>query len=351
MVTSSGTGEHHRPDRPVPAPDTDLMDVLYTTVRETMRRIDAAAAAVYLVTEGGTELRPALIAGNTPSLFTLPARMRLDQPYATARAVASGTTALLPDPDPAPSRQRYTRPYPYAALAAPVLSGGRRFGTLTVLRLETLGAYPGADRTVVESIAAETADALTVLTERGVPITPGPLPAVVPIRAGSAETPGWGVPGVPGSSGVSLMFPLRLLSELLNQATTPDDVVAAAQECIMAPLHADALVLASADATHLWVLGTAAGPRDWSGTSTAPHSAPRPLSRRRRGDARCSSPRSLRRPLRTRTTTRRGRRRSCLSSPAAGPPTWPSRDGRTSWASAACRSRGRATSRPRRGPP
>ncbi|MGW4673865.1 SpoIIE family protein phosphatase [Streptomyces sp. NPDC004324] len=255
MVTSSGTGEHRRPDRPVPAPDSDLMDVLYATVRETMRRIDAAAAAVYLVAEGGTELRPALIAGNAPSLFTLPARMRLDQPYATARAVASGTTALLPDPDPAPSPQRYTRPYPYAALAAPVLSGRRRFGTLTVLRLETLGAYPRADRTVVENIAAETADALTVLTERGVPITPGPQPAVVPIGAGSTETPGWGVPGVPGSSGVSLMFPLRLLSELLNQATTPGDVVAAAQECLMAPLHADALVLASADATHLWVLG------------------------------------------------------------------------------------------------
>ena len=199
MVTNSAVEEHRRRDRSVHSQGADLMEALHAAVRKTMQRVDAAAAAVYLLTEDGTELRAAMIAGGAPSLFTLPARMPLNSPYATARALASGTTALLTDPDPAPTQQQYARPYPYAALAAPVLAAGRRFGALTVLRLETRGDYRGADHTAVQDLAAELAEALAALAERGVPITPGPMPALVPTRFDtSADTPSWGVSGVPG---------------------------------------------------------------------------------------------------------------------------------------------------------
>ncbi|WP_406434380.1 SpoIIE family protein phosphatase [Streptomyces sp. NBC_01589] len=257
-MTSSGVEEHRRRDRSAHSQGADLAEALHTAVRKTMQQVEAVAAAVYLLTEDGTELRAAMIVGGAPSLFTLPARMPLKSACATARALASGTTALLADPDPAPTQQQYARPYPYATLAAPVLAAGRRFGALTVLRPETCGDYRGADHTVVQDIAAELAEVLAALAARGVTIAPGPTPALVPARFDAdtnADTPGWGVSGVPGSSGVSLMYPLRRLSDLLNQATTTGDIVTTAQECIMSPLHADALVLASAGENRLWVLG------------------------------------------------------------------------------------------------
>ncbi|MET9668067.1 nitrilase-related carbon-nitrogen hydrolase [Streptomyces sp. NPDC006475] len=71
----------------------------------------------------------------------------------------------------------------------------------------------------------------------------------------SYVTPGWGVPGVPGSAGISMMYPVRRLAELLNQALTMDDIVEAAQYCVMLPLRAQALVLTFADDGRLWVLG------------------------------------------------------------------------------------------------
>ncbi|WP_392667194.1 SpoIIE family protein phosphatase [Streptomyces sp. LN785] len=52
-----------------------------------------------------------------------------------------------------------------------------------------------------------------------------------------------------------MMYPLRRLAELLNRATTMDDIVAAAQYCAMSSLRAQALVLVSASEGRLWVLG------------------------------------------------------------------------------------------------
>lgn len=126
MVTNSAVEEHRRRDRSVHSQGADLTEALHTTVRKTMHRVDAAAAAVYLLTEDGTELRAAMIAGGAPSLFTLPARMPLNSPYATARALASGTTALLPTPTPhrrsssTPSRTRTPRLRPRSSPPAGV---------------------------------------------------------------------------------------------------------------------------------------------------------------------------------------------------------------------------------------
>jgi hypothetical protein len=99
---------------------------------------------------------------------------------------------------------------------------------------------------------------LAGLAERGTAVTAGPLPALVPIWPASdtaGNTPGWGVPGAPGSAGTSMMYPVRRLTELLNRATTPDDIVEAAQWSVMAPFGARALALVTVDQGHLWVLG------------------------------------------------------------------------------------------------
>jgi GAF domain-containing protein/anti-sigma regulatory factor (Ser/Thr protein kinase) len=223
-----------------------------------MHRLNAVTAAVYLLDERRGELRLALAAGSPPSLFTFAGRMMLGAPRATVRAVESGTTAVLVDPDPAEPDQKHVKPYPYIAMSAPVIAGDRRFGALTVLRSEDLGTFSTAEQDGLRDIGDELAAALAALVEDGVTVAAGPTPLLIPPESRidtSVCTPGWGVHGMPGSSGTSMMYPLRRLADLVNRAMTMDEVVAAAQYCVMAPLRAQALVLASAAEGRLWVLG------------------------------------------------------------------------------------------------
>ncbi|WP_431961557.1 SpoIIE family protein phosphatase [Actinacidiphila sp. bgisy160] len=255
MTSNSAVGEHRRDGGPARIQATDLEEVLHGAVREALFRMDAVSAAVYLLHGDDAELHAAMIAGSPPSCFTMPCTIDIDMPRASSRAVATGRTAVLPDPDPAGADQTYALPYPYAALAAPVTADGHRFGALTVLRLESHGDYGPADHKVLREIADTLAAALAGLARHGTTVRAGPTPAVVPVLHSSVHTPGWGVRGVPGSAGASLMYPLRHLAERLNQATTMDHVIAAARDSIMTPLGARVLVLASVSAGRLWVLG------------------------------------------------------------------------------------------------
>jgi GAF domain-containing protein/anti-sigma regulatory factor (Ser/Thr protein kinase) len=237
---------------------TDLEDALHHTTGAARHRLNAVSAAVYLLDERSDDLRLAMADGSPPSLFTLPWRIGLDAPAASARAVVSGETAVLIDPDPADPSQEHALPYPYIALSAPVAAGGRRFGALTLLRLENGGDCTPADRAELENQADRLAEALAGLVKDGVRVEAGPMPMLVPqgdATDTSVYASGWGVRGVPGSAGTSMMYPLRRLSEMLNRASTMDDIVQAAQYCIMAPLRAQALVLVSAGEGRLWVLG------------------------------------------------------------------------------------------------
>ncbi|MET8331318.1 SpoIIE family protein phosphatase [Streptomyces sp. NPDC005181] len=257
MTSSSTVGEHRRRGGSTRIRGTDLAAVLHCALREAMYRLDVVAAAVYLLDGDRTELRAAMIGGGPPSLFTLPGRMDLDAPYASARALASGRATVLVDPDPAEVDQQHVLPYPYVAISAPVITAHHRFGAITVLRLETQGDCEAADCTGLKEIGAELAMALAELAGSGAAITPGHMPMLVPIfnPDTSVCTPGWGMSGVPGSAGASLMYPLRRLADMLNQATTMDHIVGAARHCVMSPFRAQALVLASAGEGRLWVLG------------------------------------------------------------------------------------------------
>ncbi|MFE4960442.1 SpoIIE family protein phosphatase [Streptomyces sp. NPDC056653] len=258
MTSGSAVGEHRRGGGSARIQGTGLAAALHCAVREAMHRLNAVAVAVYLLNKDHTELQVAMIGGSPPSFFTLPGRMGLDAPYASARALTSGKPAVLVDPDPADPDQQDVLPYPYVALSVPVTAADRRFGALTVLWLETHGNYRAAECADLREIGDELATALSELAGSGAAITAGPTPMLVPVGSDAATsicTPGWGVSGVPGSAGTSLMYPPRRLADLLNQATTMADIVGAAQYCVMSPFHAQALVLASASEGRLWVLG------------------------------------------------------------------------------------------------
>ncbi|MGW3882799.1 SpoIIE family protein phosphatase [Streptomyces sp. NPDC005055] len=258
MTSSSAVGEHRRGGGSAWTRGADLAAILHCAVREALQRLNTVAVTVYLLDKGHTELQLAMIGGSPPSFFTLPGRMSLDAPYASARALTSGKPAVLVDPDPADPDQQHVPPYPYVALSVPVTAADQRFGVLTVLRLETYGNYPAPERANLQEIGDELATALAELAGSGAAITAGPTPMLVPVGCDadtSICTPGWGVSGVPGSAGTSLMYPLRRLADLLNQSTTMDDIVRAAQYCVMSPFHAQALVLASASEGRLWVVG------------------------------------------------------------------------------------------------
>ncbi|WP_225847489.1 SpoIIE family protein phosphatase [Streptomyces sp. HPF1205] len=254
-AAAGGTGSD-----PAAVLDDELATVLHCAVHQAARRLRGVAAAVYLLTADGRELRPAMIGGSPPSVFTLPGRMSLDSPYASARALAEGGVALLADPDPLTEPEYGALAYPYTVASVPLETGGRRFGSLTVLRGEDRGAYDEADRRRLSRIGERLVVLLSDLLARGAVIVPGPLPVLVPVLgteppAGPEDEFTRGVPGVAGSAGLTLLYALQRLADMLNRATTMQDVTGAAEFCVRAPLGARALALACADAGRLWVLG------------------------------------------------------------------------------------------------
>ncbi|MEW2513005.1 SpoIIE family protein phosphatase [Streptomyces sp. NPDC046870] len=239
----------------------ELTAVLHRAVHQAAHRLRAVTAAVYLLTPDGGELRAAVIGGSPPSVLTLPGRMRLDSPYASARALAGQRVAFLAEPDPLAEPESGALAYPYTVAAVALEAEGRRFGSLTVLRTEDSGDYGGTDSRELTRIGDRLAVLLAGLHARGATIAPGSLPVLVPVfgseppAATGERVAVRGVPGVPGSAGMTLLYALQRLTEMLNRATTMEDVVGVAEFCVMAPMRARALALTSAAEGRLWVLG------------------------------------------------------------------------------------------------
>jgi GAF domain-containing protein/anti-sigma regulatory factor (Ser/Thr protein kinase) len=235
----------------------DLAEALNRAVREAAERLHAVSTSVYLLAPDGTELRVAMIGGQPPAVFTLPGRIALGAPYACARALAGRRVAVLTDADALSEPEHGTMAYPYIAAAAPLVTAEHRFGSLAVPRPETAGDY-GPELDELARIGDRLAEDLAVLRDRGVTLAAGHLPVLVPVpdeeRADAIAGP-WGVPGVPGSARRSLMYAQHRLADLLNRATTMDDVTAAASYCLMTPFMARAMVLACVSEGRLWVVG------------------------------------------------------------------------------------------------
>ncbi|WP_051777578.1 SpoIIE family protein phosphatase [Streptomyces violaceorubidus] len=260
-MDDGGVGDSRsREQEPAGALGDEPTVVLHRAVEQAARHLYADAAAVYLLAPDGRELHAALIGGSPPSVLTLPGRMALDSPYASARALADGGVALLAEPDPFADPAHGALAYPYTVASVPLEADGHRFGALTVLRAEDLGGYDDEDARRLTRIGDRLAVLLAELRARGAAIAPGNLPVLVPLldterRPAARERTVWGVPGVPGSAGMTLLYALQRLTEMLNRATTMEHVVGVAQFCAATPLRARALVLASAAEGRLWVLG------------------------------------------------------------------------------------------------
>ncbi|MFJ5035996.1 SpoIIE family protein phosphatase [Streptomyces sp. NPDC088560] len=257
---SAPEAETLRPGADASAPGAELTAALHRAVQQAARRLHAVAAAVYLLTPDGGELRAALIGGSPPSVFTLPGRMPPDSPYASARALAGKDVTLPAEPDPLAESEHGVPAHPYNVVSVPLETAERRFGSLTVLRAEDRGKYSEADRRRLARIGDRLVDLLTGLLARGVTVAPRSLPVLVPVfgtepPADAAHEVLWGAPDLPGSSGMTLMYALQRLTDMLNRATTMEHVTAAAEIYVMAPLGARALELASAAEGRLWVLG------------------------------------------------------------------------------------------------
>ncbi|MGW2034660.1 ATP-binding SpoIIE family protein phosphatase [Streptomyces sp. NPDC001811] len=239
----------------------ELTALLHRAVHQAAHRLHAVTAAVYLLTPDGGELRAAMIGGSPPSMLTLPGRMKLDSPYASARALAGQRLAFLAEPDPLAEPESGALAYPYTVASVALEAEGRRFGSLTVLRTEDSGDYGGTDRRELARIGDRLAVLLAALHARGAMITPGSLPVLVPVfgteppAAAGEQVAVRGVPDVPGSAGMTLLYALQRMTEMLNRATTMEDVVGVAEFCVMAPMRARALALTSAAEGRLWVLG------------------------------------------------------------------------------------------------
>ncbi|MEU2227594.1 SpoIIE family protein phosphatase [Streptomyces sp. NPDC018347] len=254
-MTSGDTSETHPGGDDSGGIGTRLADALHRTVCETVRRSGAVTAAVHLLDADRTRLEVAMIAGSPPSIFSVLPGADLDSPYEPARALASGTTVGDLETHRDAEHAQPPLSYPYLAIATPVVAGDRRFGALMALRLDTHGPYSAADRAALEEEGRGLAAALTTLADRGEAVVAPCTPTLIPARPASVRTAGWGLPGVPGSGGTSMMYPLRRLADLLNQATTKQEVMAAARSCVMRPLRARAIVLAVAEDGRFWVVG------------------------------------------------------------------------------------------------
>ncbi|MFD9127024.1 SpoIIE family protein phosphatase, partial [Kitasatospora sp. NPDC059571] len=247
-----------RDQRPSGIDEEDLPALLHSAVRKAVDCADAVAAVVYLLTADGNDLRAAVIGGSPPPIFAIPGRMSLEADYASAAAVRTGAVTVLARGRPTDPAVEGVPAYPYTITAVPLNGDGHRFGALAVVRSEEDTPFDGADLARLVGFADRLGQALAGLLRRRIAVDPGPLPLIVPVyrdRPADPREHGWGVPGAPGSTGTSMMYPVRWLADLLNRATGMDDIMAAARCCLVEPFRARTMVLACADEGRLWVVG------------------------------------------------------------------------------------------------
>jgi serine phosphatase RsbU (regulator of sigma subunit)/anti-sigma regulatory factor (Ser/Thr protein kinase) len=234
---------------------------MIAAVREAVEELDAVTGIVYLVEDDGKALSAAVIGGSPPSIFTMPERLTPDVPYASLAAWRTGTV-VVGEPTVRPEDEPLAGlvPFPFSVASAPVVTGGHRFGALTLIRSPSVEFALDEDQLErLREIGTRLALGLAPLAERGIPIAPGPKPLLFPVFAGGPRPPprssAWGWPDVPGSAGLTFMYQVHKLTAALNEAMDTDDVVMAAQSRIMIPFGAEALVLNTVNDGRLWVVG------------------------------------------------------------------------------------------------
>ncbi|MGI5461113.1 GAF domain-containing SpoIIE family protein phosphatase [Streptomyces sp. CA-249302] len=269
------------PERPQSPRDVALASALL----ELKDRLAATTYAAYLPVHGRPALRGA-VAVDTPCGFTVPSELSLeDMRQPTARAYRTGEL-IVAEADEVRELIRQVpelflhSPFPMAVASVPLVEAGRTFGCLSVRwsRTQTRGTPVAPDDLrLLQTVAEKLAGQLHHLAEAGlsmeaptVPIFIAPAPMPLP-DAGStpaADQLGRGV------TGTTFLYQLRRLSTQLAGAVQIRDVLTAAQDQVMAPFGASALMLCLVQEGRLRVVGSSGFSRDEVG-----HVEGTPLSR------------------------------------------------------------------------
>jgi anti-sigma regulatory factor (Ser/Thr protein kinase)/GAF domain-containing protein len=245
--------------------------VLADALRAVVMDVGAITGVAYLLDGDGRHIRPAVIGGAPPSIFALPDRMAVTEPYAAATAFREGRPTLGSWPGPSETGvPTKAVPFPCSAAAVPLGTAEDRFGVLLVVwappRNASLLSEPQRH---LSEVGAQVGRTLAGLAARGCVMRPGTRPVLVPIfRAGAATTEGpdardaWGLADVPGSAGLSFMYLVHKLAAALNEATGVQSVVRAAHSWMMTPFGAQAIVVSTLGEGRSWVAGHSGYPAE-----------------------------------------------------------------------------------------
>lgn len=250
------------------AASESLAVVLAHGLRAAVVETNAAAGVVYFLHQDRS-LRPVMIGGEPPAIYTMPERIPLDSNYASAEAFRTGTLSVVGEPFAAAGDEWLARvaPYGYSAAATPLISGGRRFGVLMVARRPARdGPLDRDGRNRLRQIGERVAHELFRLEQRSVPVQSRSEPVVIPLftdwaprsdesSLGPPQQVKWGMPTIPGSSALTFMFHLHGLSAALNQVVSSGDLVHAIHTRVMPPFGTGAVTVSVPADGRWWVVG------------------------------------------------------------------------------------------------
>ncbi|MEU3982833.1 SpoIIE family protein phosphatase [Streptomyces sp. NPDC026672] len=236
-------------------------------------QVPATTYTAYLPVAEGSALGIAM-AVDTPCAFTVPSELDVDDMrLPTARAYRHGDLVVAE----AAELRELTRqvpalflhnPFPMSVASVALVSGGRTFGCLSVhwsrTRIRNAAVDPGELRHL-RRVARKLADELLVLAETGSPMEAPPIPVFIPPDPTALPMNGAGSGPDRLShrfTSTTFLYQLKRLSTELAAAAHVRDVLAAAQEQIMVPLGASALMLCRVSEGRLRVVGATGFSRD-----------------------------------------------------------------------------------------
>ncbi|MFI7142492.1 SpoIIE family protein phosphatase [Streptomyces massasporeus] len=211
----------------------------------------------YLLEPSGKELAAAVIGGAPPAMFAMPERMAVDAPYASAAAWRTGKVIVFGEPVVRPADAGLARlvPFPYSVASAPVATHGRRLGALTVIRLPSRdGAMTGEQSERLRRNGDRLANGLAPLVERGGPLPMMAKPVLIPVFGARRAATSWGLPEIPGSTGLTMAYRVYKFSAALTQAGDIPNLRAAVRVEMMSACGAGALLLAAFREGRMWVV-------------------------------------------------------------------------------------------------
>ncbi|WP_225829267.1 ATP-binding SpoIIE family protein phosphatase [Streptomyces naphthomycinicus] len=236
---------------------------LAATLQEVIEELGANTGLAYLLSDDGRTLRSVIIGGAQPAIFTMPERLDIDDPYATAAALRTGDMAMAGFPTPACLDLRLASriPFPYSVVSLPLGIASGPLGVLTFLWVPPRTRFLHAqDVAWLKDKTQALGRTLQAMADRAVDMRPGTKPVLLPLYrrksrpVGSANT-GWGLPDFPGSTEVSFMYQVHQLAAELNEATSVADVMAVTRARIMTPFGAGAFLVSTLRDGRLWVAG------------------------------------------------------------------------------------------------